>query len=80
MIIWALIGILIVAINFISNEIIDTNCRYTYGGNIFVILGALIGMSDRPTIAASIVFGGCLIVVYGKIVCEQREPKHKQLK
>lgn len=80
MIIWAVIGLLIVVISFISDEIINTNCRYTYSGNIIVVVGALIGMSDRPTIAASIVFGGCLIVVYGKIVCEQREHKHKELK
>lgn len=77
MIIWALIGVLIVAINFISNEIIDTNCRYTYGGNIVVVIGALVGMSDRPTIAASLVFFGCLIVVYGKIVCDQRAQECK---
>lgn len=80
MIIWALIGILIVAINFISNEIINTNCRYTYGGNIVVIVGALVGMSGRPTIAASLVFFGCLIVVYGKIILDQRDHDYKQLK
>lgn len=80
MIIWAIIGLLIVVINFISNEIVNTNCRYTYGGNIVVIVGALVGMSGRPTIAASLVFFGCLIVIYGKIIAPDRKRTCRQLK
>lgn len=80
MIIWAIIGLLIVVINFLSDEFVNTNCRYTYIGSVFVIIGALVGMSARPTIAASIVFFGCLIVIYGKIIAPNRKRTCKQLK
>lgn len=80
MIIWAIIGLLIVAINFLSNDFVNTNCRYTYIGSVFVTIGALVGMSSRPTIAASIVFFGCIIVIYGKIIAPTRKRKCRQLK
>ncbi|WBF05312.1 hypothetical protein [Psychrobacter phage vB_PmaS_Y8A] len=67
MIIWAVFGLLMVAINFISNDIINTNCRYVYSGTMVVIIGSLVGMSGRPVIAASIVFFGCIVSIYGSI-------------
>ena len=76
MIIWAVIGILMVSINFVSNKIVNTNCRYVYSGSLVVIIGCLVGMSNRPVIAASIVFFGCLISVYGSILLIKKY--HKQ--
>lgn len=73
MIIWAIIGILIAAISFMPNRLVDTNCIYTYIGSVFVMLGALVGMSSRPLIAASIVFLGCIVVIYGKVIVPSRK-------
>ena len=75
MIIWALIGLLMVVMNFISNNIINTNCGYIYSGSIVIIIGALVGISGRPTIAASIVFFGCLLSIYGSICLIKKQRK-----
>lgn len=68
MIIWAVIGLLMVVINFVSNNIVNTNCRYVYSGTMLVIVGCLVGMSGRPVIAASILFFGCVVSIYGSIL------------
>ena len=68
MIIWAVIGILMVIINFVSNKVINTNCRYVYSGTMVVIVGCLVGMSGRPVMAASIRFFGCVVTVYGSLM------------
>lgn len=68
MIIWAVIGILMVIINFVSNKVINTNCRYVYSGTMVVIVGCLVGMSGRPVMAASILFFGCVVTVYGSLM------------
>ena len=75
MIIWAVFGLLMVAINFISNDIINTNCRYVYSGTMVVIIGSLVGMSGRPVIAASIVFFGCIVSIYGSIQLIKKSQK-----
>lgn len=67
MIIWAVIGLLMVVINFVSNNIVNTNCRYVYSGTMLVIVGCLVGMSGRPVVAASILFFGCVVSIYGSI-------------
>ena len=68
MIIWAVIGLLMVVINFVSNNIVNTNCRYVYSGTMLVVVGCLVGMSGRPVIAASILFFGCVVSTYGSIL------------
>lgn len=68
MIIWAVIGLAMVVLNFLSNQVVNTNCRYVYSGSLMVIVGCLVGMSDRPVIAASIVFFGCIVSIYGSIL------------
>ena len=68
MIIWAVIGLLMVVINFVSNNIVNTNCRYVYSGTMLVIVGCLVGMSGRPVVAASILFFGCIVSIYGSIL------------
>lgn len=67
MIIWAVIGLVMVVLNFVSNQVVNTNCRYVYSGSLVVVVGCLVGMSDRPVIAASIVFFGCILSIYGSI-------------
>lgn len=67
MIIWAVIGLLMVILNFVSNHVVNTNCRYIYSGSLIVVVGCLVGMSERPVIASSIVFFGCFISIYGSI-------------
>lgn len=74
--VWAVIGLLMVSINFVSNDIVNTNCKYIYSGTMIVIVGSLVGMSGRPVIAASIVFFGCLITIYGGIELVKRHYKH----
>lgn len=75
MIIWAVIGLLMVVINFVSDNIVNTNCRYVYSGTMLVIVGCLVGMSNRPVMAASILFFGCVVTVYGAIMLVQKTNK-----
>lgn len=75
MIIWAVIGIIMVIINFVSNKVVNTNCRYIYSGTMVVIVGCLVGMSNRPVMAASILFFGCVVTVYGAITLVQKTHK-----
>ena len=76
MIIWAVIALVIIAINFVSNRVINTNCRYIYSGCLVVITGCLVGISGRPVIAASIVFFGCMVSVYGSILLLKKYHRH----
>ena len=75
MIIWAVIGLIMVIINFVSNKVVNTNCRYIYSGTMVVIVGCLVGMSNRPVMAASILFFGCVVTVYGAIMLVQKTHK-----
>lgn len=76
MIIWAVIGLLMVVINFVSNNIVNTNCRYVYSGTMLVVVGCLVGMSGRPVVAASILFFGCVVSIYGSILLVK---KHRRI-
>lgn len=76
MIIWAVIGLLMVVINFASNNIVNTNCRYVYSGTMLVIVGCLVGMSGRPVIAASILIFGCMVTIYGSIMLIKKYHRH----
>lgn len=82
MIVWAIIGLLMVVISFISDRVINTNCRYIYSGSLTIIVGCLVGMSGRPVIAASIVVFGCLVVMRASIhIVKKRYSKdYKRLK
>lgn len=75
-IIWAVIGILMVIINFVSNKVVNTNCRYIYSGTMLVIVGCLVGMSGRPVIAASILIFGCMVTIYGSIMLIKKYHRH----
>lgn len=77
--IWAVICIVVITINFISNKLINTNCRYIYAGSVIVIVGSLIGLTDRPVIAGSIVLIGLLVVMWATATHTDRRCKHKTL-
>ncbi|ERL54936.1 hypothetical protein [Psychrobacter aquaticus] len=60
--IWLIIcGVTVIA-GFLPNKLINTNCRYIYIGSLIIILGALVGLSGRPVIAATIVFLGIVVL------------------
>ncbi len=80
MIIWAIICIMVVMLNFLPDKAFDTNCRFIYLGNIIVIIGALIGLSGRPVIAASIVVLGAIVTIWAAMSKLHRRKHHRVLK
>ena len=77
-IVWGVVCIIIVMINFVSNQVINTNCRYIYVGSIIVIVGSLVGLSSRPVIAGTIVFVGSLIVIWAAMTHKNRLCRHQK--
>jgi len=62
---WTIIFTIAILINFVSNRIINTNCKYIYQGLIVVIIAALLGMSGYSVAAGILAVIGAIIVVYG---------------
>lgn len=79
-VIWAVICIAIVMINFLSNRLINTNCRFIYVGSIIIIFGSLVGLSSRPVIAGTIVFVGAVVAIWAAITYKDRHYKYRTLK
>lgn len=60
--IWLIICAVTIIAGFVPNKLINTNCRYIYIGNLVIILGAIVGLSGRSVIAATIFFLGIVVL------------------
>lgn len=62
--IWIVLLVGAVAVGFAPNHSIDTNCAKSYRALIFIILGAVIGLSGNPLPAVFFIGAAALIYNY----------------
>ena len=68
--IWVVLLIAAVAINFAPHDAIDTNCAQSYRALIFIVVGAIIGLSGNPLPA--VFFIGVAMLIYNYRRLRQR--------
>lgn len=64
-VVWVLICLVIIPLNFLPNKLINTDSRSIYIGSLIIILGALLGMRGATVLAVVLLAIGMGVVLYG---------------